>query len=221
MKRPVVNALLDLVAALLVLGMVATGLVLQLVLPPGSGRTWILWSLERHDWAAVHAYTSTALIGVLVVHVALHWRWVVEMMGKRLSTRRVSPGAFGAAVVAGIVLCFAALGGAAYRAREPRRSLAECDAPSAAPESIAPSVSYTRDVSPLLALRCVGCHSVARPKGGVRLDDYEAARSYALPGQAAEGRLLTVLRGHRDSAHTLDATSLDLLERWVCGGATR
>lgn len=221
MKRPVVNALLDLAAALLLVGVVATGLVLLIILPRGSGRAWLLWSLERHDWAALHAYTSAALIGALGVHVALHWRWIVEMLGKRLGRGRVSPGAYGAAVVAGVVLFFAAFGGAAYQAREPRGSLAECRAPVAVAESSASNVSYTSDVAPLLALRCVGCHNVQRPSGGVRLNDYDAARAYALPVQAGESRLLTVLRATPDSAHTLDATSLDLVERWVSGGAAR
>lgn len=221
MTRPVVNALLDLTAALLVIGVAATGLVLQLVLPPGSGRVWVLWSLARHDWAAVHAYTSLALIGVLVVHVGLHWKWVVGILKKRLGRRGVSPGVLATAVVGGVVLFFAAFGSAAYLSREPRESLAECVAPAAALESSASGVSYQRDVAPLLARRCVGCHDEEQPSAGVQLDDYQAARSWALPGEAAESRVLAVLRGPRDPAHTLDATSVDLLERWVCGGAPR
>ena len=221
MKRPAVNALLDLTAALLVVGMAATGLVLQFVLPRGSGRAWLLWSLERHDWAAVHAYTSAALLGVLVVHVALHWRWVAEMVGKRLGERRLSSGALATVAAAGIVVFFAAFGGAAYLSREPRKSLAECDAPFAASEASASSVSYERDVAPLLALRCVRCHNREQPKAGVRLDNYDAARSYALPGQSAEGRLLAVVRKRSAPVHTIDAASLDLLERWVNGGTAR
>lgn len=221
MKRSVVNALFDLAAALFVVGMAATGLVLQFVLPRGSGRTWLLWSLERHDWAALHAYTSTALIGVLCVHVALHWRWIVEMLGKRLGRGRGSPGALGVAVVASLILFFTAFGVAAYQAREPRRSLAECQAPDAVAGSRVANVSYDRDVAPLLALRCVSCHNVQRQRAGVRLDNYEDARAVALPGKSAESRLLSVLRSRPDSAHTLDAPHLDLLERWVSGGAAR
>ena len=153
------------------------------------------------------------------------------MTARRLGGRSVSSGTLAAIVVAGLVLLFVAFAGAAYSTREPRTSLAECDAPLAAspsnaaqPSAPPPSesiISYEVQVAPLLARRCVRCHDAPRPEGGVRLDDYEAARSYAMPGQATEGRLLGVVRAPRDAAHTLDAVSVDLLERWVSGGAAR
>lgn len=220
MKRPVLNAPLDLTAALLFVGMAATGLVLLLVLPPGAGRVWVLWSHERHDWASIHAYMSVALLGVLVAHVALHWKWIVEMVGRRRGSRRVSPRALATAVVAVMVLFFAAFVGAAYSSRKPRASLAECAPPGAGHESGA-DLSYERDIAPLLELQCVGCHNARQAKAGVRLDGYEAARSLVTPGEASESRLLAVLRGPRDAAHSLDPASFSLLERWICEGAAR
>jgi hypothetical protein len=133
----------------------------------------------------------------------------------------VSPRALATAVVVGIVLFFTAFGGSAYLAREPRRSLAECGASGVVAEPSESGVSYEHDVAPLLALRCVRCHNLEQPRAGVRLDDYEAARSCALSDHAAESRLLAVVRKRHAPAHTLDATSLYLLERWVCGGAAR
>jgi hypothetical protein len=85
MRRSALNFVVDLVTLLAILVMIATGLIIRFVLPPGSGGHQgegglVLWSLGRHDWGDVHFWTSVAFGALLVVHVALHWSWVCTMV---------------------------------------------------------------------------------------------------------------------------------------------
>ncbi len=63
-----------------------SGLVVWLILPGGGyqgGRNPFynatLLGLTRHNWIDLHLWTGLALILILTIHLALHWRWVVCM----------------------------------------------------------------------------------------------------------------------------------------------
>jgi hypothetical protein len=60
-----------------------SGLVVWLVLPGGGyqgGRNPFygaaLLGLTRHSWNDLHLWAGLAMIGILVVHLILHWKWV-------------------------------------------------------------------------------------------------------------------------------------------------
>jgi len=81
MRRNALNFVIDALTLLVLLAVVGTGLVLRYVLPPGGGGRGggprlELWGLGRHDWGGVHFWLAVGLVGLLVVHVALHWKWV-------------------------------------------------------------------------------------------------------------------------------------------------
>ncbi|CAN5508206.1 hypothetical protein BH10PLA1_BH10PLA1_07270 [soil metagenome] len=76
MKRNTFNFLIDILSALMMFGMIDTGLLIRFVLPPGSGSRRILWGYGRHDWGDVHFWLAVGVAVTLVVHVALHWQWV-------------------------------------------------------------------------------------------------------------------------------------------------
>jgi hypothetical protein len=86
------NALRYIVAALalvLLIGMVLTGLLIKYVLPPGSGGrlggpALVLWGLDRHDWGAVHWWIALVLLIITLVHLLLHWTWVVTLPNRWL-----------------------------------------------------------------------------------------------------------------------------------------
>jgi hypothetical protein len=89
LRRSTLNFLVDLLALLAIFVMMATGLVIRFVLPPGTGGGHgegglLLWGLGRHDWGDVHFWTSVVLGALLVVHVALHWSWVCAMVYRLL-----------------------------------------------------------------------------------------------------------------------------------------
>lgn len=92
MTRSTLNYLIDAATLLVLLGMVATGLILEFVLPPGSGGIRhapdTLWSLARHDWGALHFYTAIALAALIVLHLALHWNWVFTTTARLLMRGR-------------------------------------------------------------------------------------------------------------------------------------
>ena len=78
MRKNTVNFLVDLATLLAILAMTGTGLILKYSLPPGSGgRGLVLWGLGRHDWGGVHFWIAVGLGVLLVVHLVLHWPWVV------------------------------------------------------------------------------------------------------------------------------------------------
>ncbi len=80
MKRSTVNFLLDAMLAAALLGMIGTGILLRYTLPAGSGRMTAVWGLTRHEWGDVHFWLALAAVGMVVVHLSLHWGWVVSMV---------------------------------------------------------------------------------------------------------------------------------------------
>ena len=99
LRRSTLNFLVDILTLLAIFVMIATGLAIRFVLPPGTGGRHgegglLLWGLGRHDWGDVHFWTSVALGVLLVVHVALHWSWVCVMVQRFLGgTNTDQPGA--------------------------------------------------------------------------------------------------------------------------------
>lgn len=76
MKRSSLNFWVDGMAAVLMVAMIATGLVIRFVLPAGSGSRMELWGLNRHGWGDWHFWLAVGLGAVVLVHIALHWAWV-------------------------------------------------------------------------------------------------------------------------------------------------
>lgn len=80
MNRNLLNFVVDAITALVALSMVLTGVLLRWVLPPGSGQRALLWGLDRHQWGDIHWWLAIALVGMALLHVALHWRWICSMV---------------------------------------------------------------------------------------------------------------------------------------------
>ena len=118
MHRSTLNFVVDVVTLLVTLAMVATGLLLKVVLPPGSrgGRGLQLFGLGRHDWGDLHFALSVALGALLVLHIILHWAWVCSVASRLVGCelREDAPGlaerrhAYGAGFLAVVVVLLAA-----------------------------------------------------------------------------------------------------------------
>ena len=76
--------------ALLGLAEAVTGFVLWLGFPTGGGgggRGWggggagnlTFLELSKHTWIDIHDWVAVALVVLVVVHVILHWKWIVRM----------------------------------------------------------------------------------------------------------------------------------------------
>jgi hypothetical protein len=84
MKRSILNIIIDTLAAAVMLGMIATGIILRFTLPPGSGRVLSLWGMTRHQWGDLHFWLALAAVAIVVLHLALHWTWVVSVVRRWL-----------------------------------------------------------------------------------------------------------------------------------------
>ena len=85
---------------------------------------------------------------------------------------------------------------------------------------------FDRDVAPVLARRCLECHSGADPKGKLDLSRREAAFKggengpVLVPGKADESPLVEQIEGDAmPPKHPLPASEKLLLKAWVAGGA--
>lgn len=65
--------------------MSGTGLLLAFRLPPGSrgGRGLSALGWTRHDWGDLHFWVSFAFLTLLLIHLALHWRWFWQIASRR------------------------------------------------------------------------------------------------------------------------------------------
>jgi ABC-type dipeptide/oligopeptide/nickel transport system permease subunit len=85
MRKATRNYILALVMALLALFQAVSGFVLWVVLPRGGGYRGgqgttggtFLWS--RDAWINLHDWTAVALVIIVVIHIILHWGWIVRM----------------------------------------------------------------------------------------------------------------------------------------------
>jgi len=70
---------------------VISGFVLWLAFPrcgAGGGRGWqdggdggtlTFWTIPRDTWIDIHDWVAVALLVVVIIHVILHWQWIVHM----------------------------------------------------------------------------------------------------------------------------------------------
>jgi hypothetical protein len=94
MKKSVRNYLIGFVMFLLALFEGVSGLILWLVLSRGGGyrggrglatEATFIWS--RDTWIVLHDWVGVALAIIVVLHIILHWKWIVYMT-KRLCLRQ-------------------------------------------------------------------------------------------------------------------------------------
>ncbi len=84
MKKIWINFWIDLAMFLDMVGLVAIGVMIKWALPPGSGGrhggsrfVQTVWGMTRHEWGDVHFWMGVVLSVLLIVHIILHWRWIV------------------------------------------------------------------------------------------------------------------------------------------------
>ena len=104
MKRPNVNFAVDCLGFVAFVLLTATGVLMRYVLPPGSGRSTTIWSLDRHEWGSIHFWIAITFFAVLALHLFLHWRWIVTLMSGR---PREGSGARVALGTVGLAACLA------------------------------------------------------------------------------------------------------------------
>jgi hypothetical protein len=91
MNRNFLNLLVECIALIAFSLMAASGMVLQWILVPGAGRIEMLGQgrrhqnidvflgYSRHEWGEFHWWCGLIFLVLMVVHVGLHWRWIVAV----------------------------------------------------------------------------------------------------------------------------------------------
>lgn len=102
---------------------------------------------------------------------------------------------------------------------------------SAAPAGQAP-VSYGRQIAPLFALYCTGCHALSNPSGGFRVTRFAGLQTGGnmgddiVPGHPEKSILMEFIEGSRgprqrmpQDSRPLTAFQIALIRRWIKEGA--
>lgn len=76
MTSPKINAITDIILTAVFLVLAISGLILKFILPRGAGNLTAL-SIERHEWLSIHSLISIIFIIFLILHLLLHWRWIL------------------------------------------------------------------------------------------------------------------------------------------------
>jgi hypothetical protein len=90
------NFVIDALMFFCLLAMAGLGFLMKYALPPGRqawakyGRnvelTWLGW--DRHDWGEIHLYLAFVLLGLLVIHLILHWQMILGLYARLLPDPR-------------------------------------------------------------------------------------------------------------------------------------
>jgi WD40 repeat protein len=123
-------------------------------------------------------------------------------------------------LLAGLVL---ALAGSLVRAAEPAEKKADADAP----------VSYYKDIRPIFAQHCQGCHQPAKPLGGFVMTGYadllkngERMQAGLVPGQVEKSFIVDQIQPTKDGMTAmpkgqspLPTADVEKIKKWIAAGA--
>jgi hypothetical protein len=237
MNRNAVNYCIDALAGLCMVVMVLTGYILRFVLPSGSNRTHVLWSLGRHEWGTIHFWSSLVLLAVLVLHYLMHADWIMVMTGRGMKRQigdRHTRIRMAVWLGLGVILVGVLMGQLAHRqVRErtkPLHPLASSLERQVTGVRVVGTVDYMRDIRPIMDRSCLECHGPVKQKAGLRVDRKSdlmnpgPEQPWIVPGVASNSRLIEIVSGRvKDirayEAHQLPPVDIALLERWINEGA--
>jgi hypothetical protein len=83
MQRSNQNLIIDITTFIAFVLVTTTGVLMKYLLPPGSGHHTTIWGMDRHEWGDIHFWMCVVLLGLLAVHLILHWKWIVCMIRGR------------------------------------------------------------------------------------------------------------------------------------------
>ena len=89
MRKATQNYILFIVLFFPGLFQAVSGFVMWLALPHGGGGygrggmadggSAIFWSITRDTWRGLHDWAAVALLVMIIIHLILHWKWIVYM----------------------------------------------------------------------------------------------------------------------------------------------
>ena len=94
--KPKLNFTISALMFLVMMAMAGLGFLMKYVLIPGKDR-WVkygrnvdltLFGLDRHQWGSIHLYLGLTLLGLLALHIILHWHQIVGLFHRLITPRR-------------------------------------------------------------------------------------------------------------------------------------
>jgi hypothetical protein len=96
MDRSKLNLIIDGLLMLCTSALVGIGFLMKCVLPPGpdrrakfGGNVGIYWpgTMDRHDWGRIHLIIALVVVGLLALHIVLHWKQIVALTRRFIAGR--------------------------------------------------------------------------------------------------------------------------------------
>ena len=90
MDKGKINFLIDALMFLCIAALAGIGFLMKYVLIPGK-EAWVVYGkkvelswlgMDRHAWGAVHLYLAFLLLGLLLLHIILHWQMILGLFKK-------------------------------------------------------------------------------------------------------------------------------------------
>ncbi len=95
MSKSKINFLIDSLMFLCMAAIAGIGFLMKVVLIPGQDR-WIKYgknveiyvlNMDRHQWGTVHLVIALVLLGLLLLHIILHWKLIVGLFSKLITNK--------------------------------------------------------------------------------------------------------------------------------------
>jgi len=95
MSKSKINFLIDSLMFLCMAAVAGIGFLMKIVLIPGEDR-WIkygknvelyVFNMDRHQWGTVHLVVALVLLGLLLLHIILHWKLIVGLFSKLINNK--------------------------------------------------------------------------------------------------------------------------------------
>ena len=72
---------------------ILSGLIIWFILPIGvedyhymiNGIGRIFWGLQRNIWVDIHAWLAVIIISIIIIHLIMHWKWILGMIKEKFS----------------------------------------------------------------------------------------------------------------------------------------
>src|SRR5690554_5905022 len=80
MKKPTRDLIMDTLSFTSFSFLASSGLLIKFF--PRQGVT--IWGMNRHTWNEVHFWLALIFVGIILVHLAQHWKWIVSVVRGRL-----------------------------------------------------------------------------------------------------------------------------------------
>lgn len=102
MDKSRINLVIDTLMFLCVMAMTGIGLLMKFVLLPGKetpavyGRKveLFMWGMDRHQWGTIHLIIAFVFLGLLTLHILLHWKMILSfycrLIGNRTARRVIA-----------------------------------------------------------------------------------------------------------------------------------